>query len=675
MIIHKLILNNFGLFRGQQTLLLTPNGTGSVILIGGMNGTGKTTLLEAVRLCLYGRRVLGNQVSQNEYHDYLLKMIHRNPHSAVPPDYASVSLEFEYARGGARTLYRVERSWKQRGATHHKVSEKLTFHENACPHPGIEERHWQNYIDELIPMGVSQFFFFDGEDVQKLADDSTHNESLAASIKALLGLNLVERLQSDLRIYSNRLIRQASPEPVQEEIDAAESEVAVLTEDCEKAKAEKASLRARIETLSEKIARQEVRIAAEGGGYAKERANLKHQREQRQTEIEKLENDIREMCNGMLPFTLAPRLLERLRLRLIKEMALDEWEAKNQALAEQNTVVLDKVTSEDFWMDLPLKASQIAAVCDKIAPLLKGRLERPEHLQGFKKIRDRSLSERSQLLKWIDACLNKVPQQFRKLGDALAESQVELRQVERALQRVPSDELLKPLLEKLSELNQGLGRLQKQEQDADKSVRSLTHQLAEAERKLKKLYHAQQLGREHLQNQERVAAVQSVLSTYTTQLTETKILALGTAIVEGFNQLSHKSDRIKRVEIHPRTFAVTLYDTQRRPIAKEELSAGEKQIYTTALLWGLAKTAGKPLPMILDTPLGRLDSDHRRLLIERYFPNVSHQVVLLSTDTEVDEHLHERLEPHVSHTFHLVYQQMEACTTVEKGYFGQEQCD
>ena len=55
MIIHKLSLNNFGLFRGRQTLPLTPNGTGPVILIGGMNGAGKTTLLEAVRLCLYGR--------------------------------------------------------------------------------------------------------------------------------------------------------------------------------------------------------------------------------------------------------------------------------------------------------------------------------------------------------------------------------------------------------------------------------------------------------------------------------------------------------------------------------------------------------------------------------------------------------------------------------------------
>ena len=96
---------------------------------------------------------------------------------------------------------------------------------------------------------------------------------------------------------------------------------------------------------------------------------------------------------------------------------------------------------------------------------------------------------------------------------------------------------------------------------------------------------------------------------------------------------------------------------------------GEQQIYTTALLWALAKTSGKSLPMILDTPLGRLDSSHRQLLVERYFPYASHQVILLSTDTEIDKPLHLLLEPHISQTFHLAYQKTEGITTIERGYF------
>ena len=197
----------------------------------------------------------------------------------------------------------------------------------------------------------------------------------------------------------------------------------------------------------------------------------------------------------------------------------------------------------------------------------------------------------------------------------------------------------------------------------------MSYQIEIAERKLEKLYVSQQLAQAHIQRQEQVQEVRSVLSKYTNELTQAKLSGLSDAIVETFNYLSHKPDRIKRVHINPKTFGVTLYDTYNQPLAKEELSAGEKQIYTTALLWSLAKTSGKPLPMILDTPLGRLDTSHRELLVERYFPYVSHQVILLSTDTEIDENLHTLLKPYISHTYHLEYYKLGALTTIEEGYF------
>ena len=272
-------------------------------------------------------------------------------------------------------------------------------------------------------------------------------------------------------------------------------------------------------------------------------------------------------------------------------------------------------------------------------------------------------------------CLNDIPQEFRALNDTLKEKHIEQQKVEQSLQRVPDEDILKPMIENLSSLNQALGQLYKQEQDADRSIRSLNYQLAEMERKLKRLHNTERLREKNIQLQKRVEDVQSVLSIYTTKLTQAKIETLGNSIVEGFNQLSHKPDRIKQVDIDPRTFAVTLYDTDNQPLPKEELSAGEKQIYSTALLWGLAKTSGKVLPMILDTPLGRLDSNHRQLLIERYFPYASHQVILLSTDTEIDKSVLSLLEPYLSHTLHLVYQQTEECTTIENGYFGELLCD
>ena len=669
MILHKLTLNNVGLFRGQQTIRLTPNGKGPIILIGGMNGVGKTTLLDAVRLCLYGRRALGNRVSRNEYHEYLSEMIHRGADSALRLNHASVSLEFEYAHGGETKQYRVERAWQQYGLNHRRVSENLTISENDWLDTEFEAEHWQDHINELIPIGVSQFFFFDGEDIQKLADDSSHDLFLAESIKALLGLNIVERLQSDLRIYANRLVKRGSPEPVQKEIDEVELEIALLRSSLADADAHTESLHTQIEKIEAQISRQESRITAEGGSYVERRESLKLQQGQLLADVEALENDIRDLCGELFPFTLVSDLLKRLRDRLLKEIELNEWEAKNCALETLSIGILEPLASVTFWDDISLSTTQINAVRTKIAPLLEKQLECPEALRDFKKIGDRSPLECSRLLEWIDVCLNNVPQEFSELNESLKEAQLKLQKVEQALQKVPVEEVLRPLIGKLSALNQTRGQLRKQAKDMDQSIRSLSYQLKEAGRKLEKLYHTQQLGVTHVQRQKRVKDVQSVLAAYTTRLTQAKIATLGNAIVESFNQLSHKPERIKRVELNPLTFAVTLYDTYNRPILKEELSAGEKQIYTTALLWGLAKTSGKALPIILDTPLGRLDSNHRRLLIERYFPYASHQVVLLSTDTEVDESLHSLLEPHISHTFHLAYQQADGLTIIKEGYF------
>lgn len=669
MILHKLTLKNIGLFSGTQTIHLTPKDSKSIILIGGMNGAGKTTLLDAVRLCLYGKRTLGNRVSLSEYHDYLSEIIHRSPTGNSPINSASVSLEFEYARDGEKKRHTVERSWqRQRGGK--TVKEALTIYENDRLNTDFEAEYWQDYINELVPIGVSQFFFFDGENVRKLVDDSGHDAFLRESIKALFGLNLVERLQSDLHIYLNRLVKRASPESVQEQIAKVELEIEDLRNRLADIEIESEKIATQIDELENKIEQQEHRLATEGGNYAQQRGNLMQQQEQYQIEIDDLENKIRTQCEKLFPFALVPENLNRLKAQLLKELQLDDWEAKNRALKAHSDLLLEYLPSEEFWAGIRLEPKQISEIQSKVASLLTKQLEYPEELRGFKKIRERSPTEYDCILEWIDTCLNKIPQEFKELNNDLKTAQSARKKVENALQKVPPEDVLKPIIEDLSELNKKLGQLKGQEQNASETICLLKDQIEKAEQRQEMLYRAQQQRQAHIKRPKQVESVQEVLAEYTTQLAQSKMATLSDAIVEGFNQLSHKPDRIKRVELDPQTFAVTLYDTYDRSISKDELSAGEQQIYTTALLWGLAKTSGKPLPMILDTPLGRLDTIHRQLLVELYFPYVSHQVILLSTDTEIVGHLLSLLKPHISHTFHLAYQQAEGHTTIEKDYFG-----
>ena len=112
-----------------------------------------------------------------------------------------------------------------------------------------------------------------------------------------------------------------------------------------------------------------------------------------------------------------------------------------------------------------------------------------------------------------------------------------------------------------------------------------------------------------------------------------------------------------------------MFDQKNQKIQRDDLSSGEKQLFAISVLWALAKSSGRPLPVIIDTPLGRLDSDHRLNLVRNYFPHAAHQVIVLSTDTEVDRGLFKEISPNVSHCYHLKYNQEETRTAPKEEYF------
>ena len=104
-------------------------------------------------------------------------------------------------------------------------------------------------------------------------------------------------------------------------------------------------------------------------------------------------------------------------------------------------------------------------------------------------------------------------------------------------------------------------------------------------------------------------------------------------------------------------------------ISNNRLSSGEKQIFAISILWALRKISGRPIPVIIDTPLARLDSKHRNNLVNTYFPEASHQIIILSTDTEIDKGYFEKLSKFISHSYHLNFSSKDSMTSVEEGYF------
>ena len=128
-----------------------------------------------------------------------------------------------------------------------------------------------------------------------------------------------------------------------------------------------------------------------------------------------------------------------------------------------------------------------------------------------------------------------------------------------------------------------------------------------------------------------------------------KLEQLQSYTLEMWQLLARKQDQVSDLRIASEGgFSINLFDTYGKPIDKTKLSAGEKEILAISLIYALRRLTNRNLPIIIDTPLGRLDSKHRTNITKKYFPNASHQVILLSTDTEVVKDEYEAIKPHLA---------------------------
>jgi DNA sulfur modification protein DndD len=163
--------------------------------------------------------------------------------------------------------------------------------------------------------------------------------------------------------------------------------------------------------------------------------------------------------------------------------------------------------------------------------------------------------------------------------------------------------------------------------------------------------------------------VRETMAKFRTKVIERHVSTMEALMLESFRTLLRKTDLVHGLRIDPESFQVTLTGANNQPLPFDRLSAGERQLLATALLWGLARASGRPIPTVIDTPLGRLDSSHRQHLVERYFPTASHQVILLSTDEEIVGNYHQSLKPAVARHYLLAHDEVLGSTNIEQGYF------
>ena len=246
----------------------------------------------------------------------------------------------------------------------------------------------------------------------------------------------------------------------------------------------------------------------------------------------------------------------------------------------------------------------------------------------------------------------------------------------RALEKFAIVGKIKPEIEEIKSIMSERDSFRDQEHDLKLQSDQFESELSQNKTRLKMLNSKirtsldMQTSSEKLSSSESMAqSVLEVLEEYSQSLRNEKISLLESNVLKGLEILLHKKDFIKKVTIDKDTFAVKLHNGNNDEITKNMLSKGELQIYATALVWGLAKTSGRPLPFMIDTPLARLDVEHRLSLVESFFPETSQQTIILSTDSEINSHYYEKLKPYISKSYTINFDSAKGKTRICEGYF------
>ena len=668
MFLRKVTVNNFGPFHGEHKLdLFTPCRSKTkrpIILVGGLNGSGKSSLLEAVRLCLHGRRVLGNPRTR-DYHEHLRNRIHKS-NDGRRCSTSCVRLEIETVEVGHEYVYEIVRSWRDTTDT----GEELKIKRDGEEFREINVDQYQGFLDELVPLGLAEFFFFDGEKIQKLAEEDGDDRIVSESIRSLLGLHVTARLMADIAIYVRSREKVRPLEEVLSEVHTAEANLANIIEQIDRLDGELDTLEQKRMKLERSVGLQEEKIASEGGDFARRREMLLEEHAKWQTTLQSTEVELRELANGLLPFTLVPELCEAVRQSLEDEALVRREDYASSFLLSKREELLDCTENSSFWAELvndemsqrerELVTTAVANALHLIAHEQNGRRAPYVH----------DLSERHQRIvtAGIDHALTDLPVRAVHLSKVAEECKENLSRIAQDIRRAPREEVLEPLLTELSKLQSDLGKVVHRQAKLGDERRRALHVQEECARNLARLTdHVSSLddGREMISL---AVKVQNVLRTYEQELTMARVDNLAEVITECYLELAHKESSVSHIGIDPVTFAITLHDANGEVVYRPFLSAGEKQLFAIALLWGLGRASGREIPVIIDTPLARLDAEHRFRLLTRYFPNASHQVVLLSTDSEIAETELGILNSSIAKTLHLSFDPKHGQSTIESGY-------
>ena len=671
--IARLRMTNFKRFYGTHEVdLLTQSDLGkTLVLIGGDNGRGKTSIHEAINYVFYEDGDLPGIQTRPNYLRAVSDRLNRRALDEGQTEY-SVAIELIVSGGDAdRRLY-IERSWDVDIAHRQALSPVLVIQENGRPIDWIEDNPaaYQDFLRHVLPPRISPFFFFDGERIQTFAEEESHDRRMVEAIEDILHITVYKTLRDDLKKYVVDHIEKHEVKAVDTgDFFKLQEDAERIETDLERKRDKLLDAEREIEEAMKEQRAIEDELRRIASPHASKRDDLILDRQNLESEIEIAKADIQKGFEA-LPILFTGKLCNDLQETLREERRTIVSPEQIANLRKQ----IDTIEERVFILPQPPPPQEIAldqqqgifyrdlfrSVSTEVLGLRAS--DRREYLH------DLSEGERQIILNR----LAEVSQKATLLRDAVNRRERlinELRDVEAKILSTSDDPHVGELIKQNRTITERIGKLKEESSTLKGEIQRSEADLATRRRQIEDRLEQRKATTQAMRVVKLARKAQSVLDDFIHKLAPEKLSILRTHFEEMYGRLRKPEDPVHTVRIDPNTWQVILQDHRGRRLERRVFSAGMREMYALSLLWALARASGRELPIVIDTPVARLDTTNRRVLFEKYLPFAGHQVIVLSTDTEVDIKWAERLSPHVAKQYRLDYDSDKDSNIIRPGYF------
>lgn len=654
------ISNLFSYFGEQAFELPAPTAERPLVVISGRNGFGKTSFINSVKLLFLGtsadmmqRVIEGTKLRPNSYllgHDKEWRGIfnRRAREIGEPNTRYGVRIKWREDQGTVA----AERYWTLTGneAQHHLHIE--TDFDTDFGRVIDDEESAEEFLERRLPKSVVPFFFYDGEQVQQIAE--ANREGRLRQIERLLDISTIDTLDEYLGRAISKWRQSAQAPEIQADLKQLEGQKQQNEGQLLSLQAKRDDLQTDIDNEARSILRlQRKNDSLRAKSLQRDEPRLRQQLADTREQYEALCLNIGNALPQAAPLWAASPLVQRVAAQLA-----EATHNPNQMLAEQIKEVAQYLPEQLFDRPMhsspPLTDTQKQHYKYKLQKLFDGLTELPSG--GFFSLKASEILDlrvRFDYFRQAERERGHFADDL-KTASRLRRTMQDLQAQLDALDNISPEEQedFKRREGEITEAAQRRDDFMRQLGGVDTESTNLQIQLDRIKTEINRKQTEQVKGEINSRRIARARQAQQLFDDYKKRLKESRREDIERQINLRFKSLMSSHGLIDRITIDA-DFALTYLSADGQEVGMANISAGMKQLTAQALLWALSEATSRRVPIIVDTPLARIDRIHQENLLNAYYPNAGEQVIVLPTDSEIDIEKYRLIQPHICAEFRL----------------------